>query len=418
MSRFGSTWWGRAWVDALERSDPTGGAGLRRGRAAAKRGAVQRVELHVGYLSARVVGSHGELHQLTIEVRQLAESEWDEVASAIAGRASHLAALLDGELDPGVIDDARSVDVELLPGTSDLRPDCDCEEYASPCSHAAAASYVVADELDRDPFALLLLRGRDRAAVLERVRAARAGSELASATLPLDGSVPDDELDPADLWNGRSPADPLAEPPPLPGLRAASALLRPGRHPQWDADLPPRHGIDPRRVDALAEDAVLRAWGMLVDGRPSGLNSSARADLARRAAIAPTQLVDLASLAGLTPTRLRAWAAAWSLAGDAGVTVVADPSKWRTDPALLEAAREQLVELGVPRRSVSLNYDSLRRAPDTWLVAAGDGSWYRLAGTDKHQDLRLVAGPAAEPGDLIELPGAWQPATGQLPLEW
>lgn len=379
---------------------------------------MQTVELHVGYLSARVVGSHGELHRLTIEVRQLAESEWDEVAAAIAGRAAHLAALLDGELDPGVIDDARSVDVELLPGTSDLRPDCDCDEYASPCSHAAAASYVVADELDRDPFALLLLRGRDRAAVLDMIRAARSGDDQPPAEDP--GSEPngDDHLDPTALWAGRSATDPLAPPPSLPGLRTATALLRPGRHLPWDVDLPPRHGIDRRRVDALAEDAVLRAWGMLVDGRPSGLSSSARADLARRAAIAPTELVDLASLAGLTPTRLRAWAAAWTLAGDEGVTVVADPSRWQTDPAVLEAAREQLVELGVPRRSVSLNYDSLRRAPDTWLVAAPAGGWYRLAGTDKHQDLRLVAGPAPEPGDLIELPRAWQPPDGQLPLEW
>jgi len=414
---FGTTWWGRAWVDTLERSDPTGGTGLRRGRTAARRGAVQSVELHVGYLSARVVGSHGEVHQLTIGVRQLAESEWHEVAAAVAGRAAHLAALLDGELDPGVVDDARSVDVELLPGTSDLRPDCDCDEYASPCSHAAAASYVVAEELDRDPFALLLLRGRDRVAVLDLIRAARSGGDTHAPAGA--GSEPEEDgLDAAELWAGRTLSDPLDPPPPLPGLRAAGALLRPGRHLPWQVDLPPRHNIDRRRVDALAEDAVLRAWGMLVDGRPSGLTSSARADLARRAAISPTELVELASLAGLTPTRLRAWAAAWSVAGDDGVNVVADPSRWRTDPELLEAARDQLVELGVPRRSVALNYDSLRRAPDTWLVAAADGAWYRLAGTDKHQDLRLVAGPAREPGDLIELPGGWDPPPGQLRLQW
>lgn len=422
MSTFGSTWWGRAWIEALERSDAAGSGALRRGRTAARRGAVRSVELHCGYLSARVVGSHGELHQLTIEVRQLATSEWDELAAAIAGRAAHLAALLDGELDPGVVDDASSVEVDLLPRTSDLRPDCDCDEYASPCSHAAAASYVVADELDRDPFALLLLRGRDRGAVIDLVRSARSGEPSPAGggdRLDEDAS-PGDEVDAEELWSGRSLDDPLAPPPPLPGLSAARSMLRPGRRPPWEVDLPRRHGIDTRRVDALAEDAVVRAWAMLVDGRPSQLSSSARSDLARRASMIPAELPHLASLAGLTPARLRAWSAAWIMAGDLGVTVIAEPGTWQTDPSVLEAAREHLVELGVPRRSVSLNYDSLRRAPDTWLVIGPDGQWYRLAGADKHQDLRLVAGPASEPGDLIQRPDEPEGtrSDGQLRLEW
>ena len=121
-------------------------------------------------------------------------------------------------------------------------------------------------------------------------------------------------------------------------------------------------------VDDLAEEAVRRAWLMLVDGAPSGLSSGPRADLARRAAwAAPHDLPELADRAGVTVQRLRAWADAWRLGGDVAVTVVAD-DLWSTDPTELEAARERLVEAGFSRRSVAVNYDSLRLAGNVWLV--------------------------------------------------
>ena len=91
--------------------------------------------------------------------RRWPTSEWEQVAIAIGTRAAHVAALLDGELDPGIVADAESADIKLLPGAGDLRWDCSCPDWAEPCKHAAALVYLVANELDRDPFVLFLLRG-------------------------------------------------------------------------------------------------------------------------------------------------------------------------------------------------------------------------------------------------------------------
>lgn len=400
---FGTTWWGRAWTGALENAGSGYESRLPRGRTYARKGAVRELEVHPGYISSRVVGRTGELYDVTIEVRRLAESEWEQVASAIAARAAHLAALLDGELDPGVVEDAAAVDVQLLPRAADLRPDCSCPDWAEPCKHAAATCYVVATELDRDPFTLFLLRGMPRDDLIAMVRSHRSGSDSAE---PMTESKAEGVLASA-TWQDRTPQDRPTPPPAEVLAQRAATLLHPGNVAPWDADIPANQAIDTTRIDELARDAVHRAWAMLVDGAPSGLSAGPRADLARRAVFAESSrhVAELADLAGITPQRLRAWAEAWSLGGDAAVAVIAD-DLWVTDPQELESARERLVDAGFSRRSVALNYDSLRLAGNVWLVLGPDRRWYRLHGSGKHQDLRLAAPPATDVVDLVEPPEA------------
>lgn len=401
--QFGTTWWGRAWLDALETGGSSYQTRLPRGRSYARKGAVIDLELAAGHVAARVVGSHGEIHTVDLAVRRLALSEWEQVADAIAARAAHLAALLDGELDPGVVDDAASVEVNLIPRASDLRPDCSCDDWAEPCKHAAAVCYVVADELDRNPFSLFLLRGMAREELITAVRTRRgddAGGDDAGGDLPAE-PPPQTGIDAAALWQGRDLDSPLGA-PPFDLQRRVGDLRQPGRRVPWGSNPPARFGIDPHRVDELADDAVQRAWQMLVDDRPSGLAAAPAADLARRTVSEPGHLAELASLAGVTPARLRSWADAWWSGGDIAVQVVADPTCWQSDQDALAAGRDLLVDIGHPRRSISLNYDSLRMAGSVWLAIGPDGRWYRLQGAVKHQDLHLSAPPSWDLRELVE----------------
>lgn len=401
---FGVTWWGQAWVSALENAGSGYDSRLPRGRTYARKGAVLDLEVLPGHISARVVGTTGELYRVDIAVRKLAPDEWEQVADAVAGRAAHLAALLDGELHPGVVDDAEAVEVRLLPSAADLRPDCSCPDWAEPCKHAAAVCYVVAAELDRDPFTLFLARGIGRDELISLVRSRRAASSGAELRDP-DDETPAGVLA-AEAWLGHHVDDPLAElPDELLVSRSAVLARGPGHHAAWDVDLPHNQGIDPRRIDDLAEDAVFRAWAMVVDGAPSGLLAAPRADLARRAAgaVSRSELSHLSDLAGISAARLQTWSEAWTIAGSAGVAAVADADGWSTDQEVLAHGRDQLVELGVPKRSIALNYDSLRMADNVWLVVGRDGRWYRLHGSGKHQDLRLVQAPSDDVRDLLEL---------------
>ena len=178
---FGSTWWGQAWVDALEQRAELDPNRLPRGRTYARQGRVGDITIEPGAASALVQGSRVRPYAVTVAVRPFGDREWDDMLGAIAGKALHAAALLDGELVPEILDDGRAAGVDLLPGAGELTPRCSCPDWADPCKHAAAVCYLVARVLDDDPFALLQLRGRGRSEILEGVRARRAGDASASA---------------------------------------------------------------------------------------------------------------------------------------------------------------------------------------------------------------------------------------------
>ncbi|MEI2654220.1 MAG: SWIM zinc finger family protein [Microthrixaceae bacterium] len=239
-----------------------------------------------GRVRSRVSGSHGRHYVTEVEVRRIPDAAWDPVVDVLASKSAHAAALADGELDPAIVADVRAAGVELLPGPGDLRPHCTCPDWAEPCKHAAAVCYLVAAELDRDPFLLFLLRGLPCEALVammaERRRGGAGGAgdavrgvvaATAWAGWTLDGREDVAEAD-ADAALPRALARHIATP------------AHPGRPAPWEARIAPGDPVDPRRVDELAEDATDRAWLMLADAAPSGLAASVWGDLARRAGAA------------------------------------------------------------------------------------------------------------------------------------
>src|SRR5258708_14947525 len=118
--------------------------------------------------------------------RRFAGEEWDRVLEAISAQLGQAAAMVDGELPPEVAADVAAAGLDLLPAAGEVGPRCTCPDDADPCKHSAAVCYLVADALDADPFAVLLLRGRTRGEVLAGLRArrrdARTGSTAAGST--------------------------------------------------------------------------------------------------------------------------------------------------------------------------------------------------------------------------------------------
>jgi uncharacterized Zn finger protein len=397
---FGHTWWGLAWVGALEASAGLDTGRLSRGRTYARKGSVGTIRIGPGYASATVQGSHSNIYRTDVGVRTLAASEWDEVAAAIGTRAAHVAALLDGELDPGLVADAQSADVELLPGAGDLRWDCSCPDWAEPCKHAAALVYLLADELDRDPFLLFLLRGIPRDELMALVRANRSGPGFATPTTAERGVAA------ATAWSRLPLGEPL---PPVPAIVAEVAAPRHvGRRTPIDATEIPSDVLDARALDRLADDAVRRAWAMLADGLPSGLHAGSKADLARRVATSadPDAVTRLSRRAGVPPARLDGWAKAWLSGGETAVAVLSDPAgTWSSDQARLEAGREALVESGHQRRAIGLSWNNLRTRGGVLLVLGPDDRWYAVQEVGRRGEMRLVAPPSPEIVDLVDPPG-------------
>lgn len=398
---FGNTWWGAAWVDALEhraRLDPNR---LPRGRTYARQDRAERLALAAGEVTGFVHGSRRSVpYRVRLEVRPLTDDEWERLLDAVAAKVGHAAALLDGELDPGVVEDAHVAGVDLLPVAGDLRSHCSCPDWANPCKHVAALCYLTADLLDEDPFALLLLRGRDRDTVLAEVRRRRSGSDAQTgpgAARDADGAGAV-EADPgvtvADAWHW-VPAAPPRPPAPRPS---------PSRPAPWATDPPAGAPFTATGLHELAVDAVERAWAMVRGEGDAGLDLGAEADLARRAvrALGTERWAPLVAATGRADRDLRQLAGAWRLGGAAALAALVEPP-WRADPLVMSAARDAVGEALKRYGAVAARENRLTiPAIDVQLRLGHDGRWWRFEKRAGRWELAAAPADAAE--DLILSP--------------
>lgn len=333
---FARTWWGNAWVTALEEG-ALDAARLARGRGYAVRGNVDAITVTPGLVLAYVQGSRPRPYRVQVRLRTLGDDDWQRFLDAAVERPGHIAALLDKELPRSLAD----CGVPLLPGPGDLAPQCGCPDSGHPCKHAAALCYQTARLLDADPFVLLLLRGRgerellDALARLNAARAARAAQD-------------------------RGPA-------PLPGVRAGAALAAPIR-PPLPAPLPaPPHpeqppaypaapgGPDPFALDQLATDAAARAHALLTTGRDPVGGLTPWQDAVRLAAARPGSgltagtralYASLAKATGRGSTELARAVAAWRQGGPEGLDVLEEP--WDPPAGRFDRARSLLLAADLP----------------------------------------------------------------------
>jgi uncharacterized Zn finger protein len=373
---FGTTWWGRAWIEALENRSGLDHGRLSRGRSYARSGAVLTADVAPGQVDANVQGGRPHPYETTVTLRRFDADEWDGLLDVVSARLAFAAALLDGELPGELVRALTDEGVDLLPTAGELRFGCTCPDWGDPCKHAAAVCYLVADLLDNDPFELLLLRGRTRDDVLAALRERRSGG---AATTP---DAPRDDEDAAAAF-ARTPA-PLPDlplPPPRPGK--AAPLV----------GAPPGDTVKVADLQALANDAAARACDLL-HGGDGGLGLTPEEDLARRAvALLGTPRLDrLAKRAGLPPRLLSRRAQAWARGGREALAVLDDT--W--SPEASDVA-EAVSALGAGAHAWQ---NRVSDAADKRQLRLGrDGRWYpfRRAGNAWEP----AGPPAADPREAV-----------------
>ncbi|MFE9650665.1 SWIM zinc finger family protein [Streptomyces sp. NPDC006365] len=377
--RFAETWWGDAWVRALEEAalDP---ARLARGRVYAGQGHVDAVTVTPGLVLAYVHGSRPRPYRVQIRMRTLADEDWERFLEAAAERPGHIAALLDKDMPQSLAE----CGVELLPGPGDLEPHCSCPDYGHPCKHAAALCYQTARLLDEDPFVLLLLRGRGERELLDALSRRNAALAARSAHAGKEGR------------EGKEPE--------LPGVRARDALASRQLPPLPEPLLPPAHpgqppsypaapgGPDPFALDQLATDAATRAHALLTTGRDPAAELTLWQDAVRLAAARPGSgltattralYASLASAAGRTAADLARAVAAWRQGGLEGLAVLEEP--WDPPAGRFDRARPLLLAADFPAFRPWHNHLTHPRG-HIQLRLGHDGLWYAYESEPGHDD--------------------------------
>lgn len=168
----GRSWWSRRFLEVLESYQGEGRQA--RGRSYARQGQVLALEITPGLVEATVQGSRAEPYQVRISVPTLPESAWATVERALADQAIFSAQLLAGEMPEAIEEVFTAAGAPLFPQRSeDVARSCSCPDPTVPCKHLAAACYLLAEAFDDDPFRILHWRGRDRGALLARLREQR-----------------------------------------------------------------------------------------------------------------------------------------------------------------------------------------------------------------------------------------------------
>ncbi|MFE5893065.1 SWIM zinc finger family protein [Streptomyces sp. NPDC002285] len=334
---FAQTWWGRAWLQALEESALDSGQ-LKAGRRLARAGAVGAVSVRPGRITAVVQGRDRTAHRADVLLEEMSAEQWDRFLDMAVERAGHVAALLDRDMPPHLVEDAAARGIELLPGMGDLEPECGCGAWDH-CGHTAALCYQVARLLDQDPFILLLMRGRGERELLDDLQARSA----APAT-PSSESSTSPEAEGVDAAEAYATGDIL---PPLPALPELPA--EPGVPPSLDTETPPAPGVDPAALEFLAARTAVEAHLMLAEALRPGPGQQAGEveltpdqDAVRLAAGAPVADVAerLADGSGRGREGLATAVRAWRLGGVVALSVLDE--EWTVEGETLARARAAL----------------------------------------------------------------------------
>ncbi|GAA4401987.1 DEAD/DEAH box helicase [Nibrella viscosa] len=157
---YGKTWWGQQWLNALTSIDFSNR--LPRGRTYANKGAVKDIQIKGGAIDAKVQGSQPRPYKVSVSVSAFTPRQMDVLLSEIQSNPALLAQLLNRELPAELYEFARQQGMDLFPRSwKDFPMRCSCPDFAVPCKHLAAVIYMIAAEIDHNPFLVLQLHGLD-----------------------------------------------------------------------------------------------------------------------------------------------------------------------------------------------------------------------------------------------------------------
>ena len=165
---YGNTYWGKEWLQSLTQIDYSNR--LPRGRTYANKGAAGDIQIKGNQITAKVQGSRRRPYDIRVSVSNFSASEKAKIVQLVTENPIYLSKLLNREL-PSQLDEAcKRVGVHIFPKSwDDMKGHCSCPDWAVPCKHLASVLYLIANEIDKNPFLVLELHGFDLFKGLEGV---------------------------------------------------------------------------------------------------------------------------------------------------------------------------------------------------------------------------------------------------------
>lgn len=166
---YGTTWWGKRWLEALAHIDESDR--LSRGKTYANNGSVLDITTNGSTIQAQVQGSAMRPYKQSIQLLAFSASEKRQIVEAILDNPLFLSELLQRRLPQELEAFLSARRIYIFPHSwEEITSSCSCPDYADPCKHRAAVYFKLANEIDKNPFLLFEWRGLDLIAELQQQR--------------------------------------------------------------------------------------------------------------------------------------------------------------------------------------------------------------------------------------------------------
>lgn len=156
---------GEKWLDALKGVYYTNRIG--RGKTYTNTGRVYDILINDNLALAKVRGNYRSYYNVNVEFKQFTQTERNIIIKTVYETPQIMSALLNRKLPSDLYQLLKDAGVNVFPTShSDLKTSCNCPDYATICKHIAGLVYMIALEIDKDPFLIFKIQGLDLLDVL------------------------------------------------------------------------------------------------------------------------------------------------------------------------------------------------------------------------------------------------------------
>lgn len=130
---------------------------------------VPSLEIKGTTVTAPVKGRRKHPYRVKVSLRPFSKTERSQILKAVSSNPFVLGELLNGQLPADIHELANERGINLLPKDwKSLNGTCSCPDWAVPCKHLAAVIYLLANEIDKNPFLIFRLHGMDLLAEVKK----------------------------------------------------------------------------------------------------------------------------------------------------------------------------------------------------------------------------------------------------------
>ncbi|HHH50392.1 MAG TPA: DEAD/DEAH box helicase, partial [Saprospiraceae bacterium] len=186
---YGNTWWGKEWLNALAQIDYSNR--LPRGRTYANKGLVGDIKIAGNKITSSVKGSHFKAYKISITIPKFSAKQKFQIIEMVTDNPALLSKLLNRNLPNFLNQSCKRIGIDIFPSSwNDMKGSCSCPDWAVPCKHMAATLYLIANEIDKNPFIVFQLHDFDLFKGLEGVGYSMLGQQETHITKLSELMVP------------------------------------------------------------------------------------------------------------------------------------------------------------------------------------------------------------------------------------